>query len=337
MKEFLRCGAPTEIVDICKDYKAELISSIKLYYQGNIIESQLKINKLINEFSDDNTIAISGVNDSIAFMDNSSNSNIGEVQFFRARLNDKVLDFSAKEMLHIPFKMRQIVKSGRFSIPGLPCLYLGNSSYSCWIEMGRPADFQFNVSPVILDNTQKILNLTVSIRDLIEIQELEEVVEDSILQERLVTMIKLLILNISTSYRISEQNRNFKSEYILAQMIMLASKSRGLDGILYFSKQVEDELFASVVGINLVLFATYNGEEEFSEICEHLDIGDSFNFSMFKQLLHSLTYNNYDLRIMHSGKIKNIGTFNRKFPYAETAFFEFDKYLFANWNRNKND
>lgn len=89
-------------------------------------------------------------------------------------------------------------------------------------------------------------------------------VEDSILNERLVTMIKLLILNIRTSYRISEQNRNFKSEYILAQMIMLACKSRGLDGILYFSKQVEDELFASAVGINLVLFATYNGEEEFS-------------------------------------------------------------------------
>lgn len=55
-----RCGAPTEIVDICKDYKTKLILSIKLYYQGNIIESQLKINELINEFSDDNTIAIPG-------------------------------------------------------------------------------------------------------------------------------------------------------------------------------------------------------------------------------------------------------------------------------------
>lgn len=29
-----------------------------------------------------------------------------------------------------------------------------------------------------------------------------------------------------------------------------------------------------------------------------------------------------------------VGTKNHFFPYTETQFFEFDKYLFANWHRD---
>ena len=43
--------------------------------------------------------------------------------------------------------------SYRFSIPGITSLYLGNTSYACWIEMGRSAEHDFNVSSVVLDNS----------------------------------------------------------------------------------------------------------------------------------------------------------------------------------------
>ena len=68
-------------------------------------------------------------------------------------------------MLHLPKEMRAKSGNYRFSIPGNPSLYLSNSSYGCWIETGFPSEINFNVSPVILDGTQKIFNLAVSSRD----------------------------------------------------------------------------------------------------------------------------------------------------------------------------
>lgn len=41
-------------------------------------------------------------------------------------------------MFHIPITMRRQVGTERYSIPGYPCLYLGNSIYVCWEEMNRP-------------------------------------------------------------------------------------------------------------------------------------------------------------------------------------------------------
>lgn len=329
--ELINCKAEETIVSVAKLYRDKIINSIELYYQGNIIDAQSTINELIDDFNDD-SIAISHINDSIAFPSPRKGVK-SEVQFFRARLAENVTDFPAKDMLHIPFSKRDIVKSERFSIPGLPCLYLANSTYTCWIEMGCPADHKFNVSPVVLDNTQRIFNLTVSIRDLMDYTTIENSENDNH-EESIIALIKLLMLSMGTSFKVaSGSDRNFKAEYILPQMIMLACKHRNLDGVTYYSKQVTDDIFAHVVGVNLVLFASYNGEKELSNICEHIEISDSFNYSMFKQLMPSLLCKSYDLRILDSPYITNIGSFDRQFPYRETQFFAFDQYLFANWNR----
>lgn len=324
IEELSRCGLNKKILEKILDYKNQVINSIELYYQGDLVNSQLIINKMIYEFND--APAITNINNSIAFPGMDS-----EVQFFRARLSENVKTFEAKDMLHIPFDKRSIVQSARFSIPGLPCLYLGNTTYVCWIEMGNPADHRFNVSPILLDNTQKVLNLTVTTNKLYEILALEGYKPS---ESDLHSLLKLMILTLATSYRVNESNRTFKSEYIISQMIMLACKNKGLDGITYYSKRVDDEAFASTAAINLVLFAKYNGEEKLSEaLCNHLEIDDSFNFSMFKQLLPYQCCKEYDLRILSSPYINNIGSFKRQIPYKETQFFEFDKYLFANWDR----
>lgn len=330
VSELKNSGASDRIVDDIKKYCEEVILSINLYYRGDLVEAQLAVNTMISEFGDEFP-AISDINSSIAFQ--GGGPDYTEVQFFRARLSENVIEFSANDMLHIPFNKRQIVKSERFSIPGLPCLYLGNSSYACWIEMGCPADHRFNVAPVVLNNTQKVLNLTATMNDLYEFNKTTTESTDEELENYVIKLLKLMVLTFCTSYKVKEENRNFKSEYILPQMIMLACKSRNLDGITYYSKRAQNEAFAYTVGVNLVLFATYNGEEHLSEICKHLDVGTSFNFAMFKQLLPCQCYKMYNLRILSSQFATNIGTEEHCFPYSETQFFEFDKYLFANWKR----
>lgn len=88
-----------------------------------------------------------------------------EIQFFRCRIGNPSNAYEAKDMLHLPLKLRSKSGNYRFSIPGNPSLYLANSSYGCWIETGFPPENDFNVSPVLLDGTQKVFNLVVSIRD----------------------------------------------------------------------------------------------------------------------------------------------------------------------------
>ncbi len=64
-------------------------------------------------------------------------------------------------MLHIPFCNRELVSTQRFSVPGVPCLYLGTTSYVCWLEMDKPQDNIFNVSAFELPENLNILNLVI--------------------------------------------------------------------------------------------------------------------------------------------------------------------------------
>ena len=56
---------------------------------------------------------------------------------YKCRENTKLFHFSKDEMFHIPYDKRNLVGNQRFSLSGLPCLYLGGSSYICWEELGR--------------------------------------------------------------------------------------------------------------------------------------------------------------------------------------------------------
>ena len=248
-----------------------------------------------------------------------------EIQFFRCRIGNPSNTYKAKDMLHLPQKLRAKSGNYRFSIPGNPSLYLSNSSYGCWIETGFPSESEFNVSPIFLDGTQKILNLVVSLRDFHALNELEE--------NRVHCWLKLYMLTIATSYRIKEVGRTFKSEYIISQSIMMACKKLGYDGVAYYSKRVNDEIFA-LCAINLALFVDYEGE--YSKIVDHMKIDDAFNFGLYKQLFTSLTYKNYELRAARTGFITNIGSYDRQYPYNETKFFEFDKFLFSSWRDKPN-
>ena len=42
------------------------------------------------------------------------------------------------DLFHIPFYLRHLVGPMRYSVAGLPCLYLGGSTQVCWRELGEP-------------------------------------------------------------------------------------------------------------------------------------------------------------------------------------------------------
>lgn len=138
------------------------------------------------------------------------------------------------------------------------------------------------------------------------------------------------MLMIATSYRVNEDKRAFKSECIISQSVMMACKRVGYDGVAYFSRRVSDKAFA-YCAIDLALFVNFDGE--YSSLIKHIKMDDPLNYFVFKQLLPSLKYKEYDLRTANNPLITNIGNYDRQYPYRETEFFEFDKFLFASWEK----
>lgn len=320
IRQAIKAGADAQSLWILNKYKNKILEALNCYYHADIAKCNTIIRNLIKDV-ESNSFAVSPLYKSYAFPGDYST----EIQFFRCRKGDSSKAFTAKDLLHLPKSLRAKSGNYRFSIPGNPSLYLANSSYGCWIESGFPPDNEFNVSPVLLDGTQKILNLAVSIRDVHGLNEFEPC--------RIHCWLKLCMLAIATSYRIKEPGRTFQSEYIISQSIMMACKRLGYDGVAYYSKRVSDEIFA-LCAINLALFVDYKGE--YSDTIKHIKMDDPFNYGLYRHLMLSQTYKNYTLRSTRTGFTTNIGTYDRQHPYNETYFSDFDKFLFSTWKDKPN-
>ena len=118
---------------------------------------------------------------------------------------------------------------------------------------------------------------------------------------------------------------------------MLACKNNGFDGLTYFSCQVESQDFAQAA-INLVLFAPQNKiTDEYSEMCSHIKVRDSFNYFTFRQLKISPDELNFQLRWLRTRRVNNIYDYDRQFYYGRTDFCLFDKFLFQGWKYDQID
>lgn len=321
LRQAVNAGADEESQKIIRKYKNKIIESINCYYCADIAKSNTIIYNLLKDIGDD-PFAVNTLENSCAF----PGIHGQELQLFRSRTGNPSKAFTAKEMSILPLSSRSKSGNYRFSIPGNPSLYLANSSYGCWIETGFPSEIDFNVSPVLLDGTQKIFNLAVTIRDFHHMNEFEA--------DRVHCWLKLYMLSIATSYRIKEEGRTFKSEYVVSQAIMMACKKLGYDGVAYYSKRVDDEIFA-LCAINLALFSNYGKKSNSLE--KHMKIDDSFNYFLFTQLNVSLKYREYPLRSVSTGFITNIGGYDRQYPYREVSFYEFDQFLFSTWVNKPGD
>lgn len=305
-------------ITIAKQYSNKVCEAVREYYNGNIGKCHRIIENLIRGCSN-HELAVSELSKSRAFPGTEG----AEIQFFRARKISDARVLQPRDMLHIPLQQRGKSGNYRFSIPGVISLYLANTSYGCWIEMDKPAEHDFYVSPVILDGSQKVFNLAVMSRDLSELNDGNE--------EFVHCWIKLLVLMIATSYKVEEANRTFRSEYIVSQSVMLACKKLGFDGVAYYSKRVEGELL-SFAAINLALFVGFDRNSGYGSICRHLKIDEPMNYQLFKQLSYAATYQRYSLRVNATPYITNIGNYKRQYRYSETEFYRFDEHLFGRWD-----
>ena len=236
--------------------------------------------------------------------------------FFRARCSDEITDFKIKDILHVPFSQRYKVRTERFGLPGIPCLYLGTSSYVCWLESGRPADYRFNISTLTLPDELRIFNLAVNS------QKLAYYAEN--FPSHIKTAFRLLLLSIATSFKVKQKNRDFKSEYIISHLITLSCIKLGLDGIAYFSKQLNNDLRALGIGINIAFFVPYEPDPDSFDLSKVVKVTTPLNFSSFKQLNTDASSSS----IINSNESKYIEmNSDLTVKYSDTQFCRLDNYL----------
>lgn len=316
-------GADRDSLEIIENYRDKIIDALTLYYSADIAGCNNIVENIIRELQND-PYATSELKDSDAFPGDKGS----EIQFFRCRTGDPSRSYTVKDMLHLSRDNRAKAGNYRFSIPGNPSLYLANSSYGCWIETGYPSDDMFNVAPVVLDGKQRILNLAIAPGNF-------AILEAFDYNANMVhCWLRLFMLSIATSFRVNETDRQFRSEYVISQSIMMACKRLGYDGVAYYSKRVVDELFASFA-INLALFVEY--DDLYSKITRHMKMDAPYNYAVYKKLNQSLKHRQYELRSTSAPYLHNIsfGDFYRQYPYEETDFYQFDQFMFASWSDDR--
>lgn len=135
-------------------------------------------------------------------------------------------------MYHIPLNKRRIVNTQRYSFPGLPCLYLCSSVYTCWVETNRPSFDSFQVAALKV-------NENVKNKTLLDLSNIPQRL-DSLKEEESFNIDEYLLywpLLAVCSIKVSDESVPFKPEYIFPQFVLEYILENKLDyiGIKYAS------------------------------------------------------------------------------------------------------
>lgn len=328
-----------------------LITSLEYYYNADIYKARKNILDLLSKYVD-NRFIVSNLNENYAFRgiapfkdlydENYAYDQMNDthLSFFKSRIGDN--KFNRKDMLHIPFSKRELVKTQRFSIPGVPCLYLGTTSYVCWLEMDKPQDNIFNVSSYKIKKELKILNLVLD-QMLINGHAAQVISCNSNKKTNnlnmLKTMIEIFPLICSTSFRVKNIHREFKSEYIISQLVMQCIEELDIDGIAYTSKKASDSFISYPQCVNLALpikcgskLEINSESDEYGEICNQIYLTQPVNLSEYLKIDRPNMFikeQSYLNCCFNDDFTSNIELANINISYQDTIFSKFDNYIYS--------
>lgn len=177
--------------------------------------------------------------------DNSSSNDNSKL--LRIRVSKKQLS-AREEMFHIPFSKRHLVANQRFSIAGLPCLYLGSSIYVCWLELGRKDFGELWITGYRSQNNFKLLNLAYDLNIIINQYEKNEI--DS---EQFINYFLLWPLVMASCFQVKYPKAPFHEEYIIPSLLLqwITFKNENIVGLKYLSTKLES-YDNSKYGVNYV-------------------------------------------------------------------------------------
>lgn len=213
---------------------------LNCYYQGKTFDSF----KLFTDF----------INDFPLFPFRFPKHNYPQgTSFFRIRTKGFLNDhqkFQRSDMFHHAFELRGKVATQRYSIPGFPCLYIGDSLYVCWEELNRP-DLR-KVQAVRLVNTQAFSVFGIDFSVYGNSRKINTITERNTLINYLLFWPLFAVCSIEVEDNC--KGNPFKREYIFPQLLLQSCSiffentynsitMSAISGIQYSSTRVKSNLY----------------------------------------------------------------------------------------------
>lgn len=163
--------------------------------------------------------------------------------FYRMRKIENRKNVPYKEMFHIPFDKRGIISTQRYSFPGYPCLYLGESIYACWEELGRPLMGESMVSRFVCKSELRLVDLrTPTYTDW---------------NDNFDKYLFFFPIIIACSFKVNSEHDSFKPEHIIPQLIM--------EIIIKHNRKTQEDKY-----VHGVYYSSVNKNEDFKFANEKL-------------------------------------------------------------------
>lgn len=183
-----------------------------------------------------------------------------------------------EDLFHVPFQLRHLVRSQRYSISGWPCLYLGGSLLVCWEELRRPSFHTLSVAAFSATKNLSVLDLGCRPSVMFELHRPRSGCTLSFFgTEQMVSYLVCWPLVAACSIRVHRHEQSFVEEYIIPQLLLqwLRNEANDIDGLRYFSTRVEQADTAPRLAMDYVFPVKINSQRGF---CPNL--GKSFALTL---------------------------------------------------------
>ncbi len=341
------------VIKETKNIQTRITRAFNSQFNGN---AQSGINIIVNLVKKYNKKLVTEILDSYAFlgMDYYSGEKLEELYLYKGRVNSEnpYVNYSPEEMFHIPLDLRKLTTTQRYSMPGIPCIYLAQNSYVVWKEMQMPRFDSLSVSAFkIKDDHLKMIDLTYPFKIVSELicdpddfKNTYERHNDTTSAKLIIGNLSLFPLTVAVSIKCKEENRKFKSEYVIPQLLMYALK-KDIIGIAYHSNEIptSNNMFATNIAIPIIDF---NPKEKYGNVKQYIEVTEPINFDYFNKFYNQETVmkniNTFAKGINNGSIFSNIqplSTFNKliftwtnasydkDIQYSKTPFYNFDDYI----------
>lgn len=323
----------------------KILLAYDLYFAGHLEEAIEQIASLLDTFKSTYVVPL-GKSYGIKCQDIYFHPEIKDedVYFVRGReIPVSSFEINKANLYHIPFNKRELIKGERFSVYGIPCLYLANCTYVAEKELkseNKLDTFYATFKPTKDFLDKKIIDL--SMPDLITdvsngyvpviggrhnltIEEKCQFLRDS----------PSYLLNIACRIQCDEENRNFKSEYVIPQLVMYCLDRLGCVGVVYESSCCKEfDMLQTCFA-----FPAFKKEKDDSLYSDNLinsfEISSGFNYSQFVSKRHSTSILKGDNPFTKDYAVCNKGYFGHLYQGQDlacydrnTPYYKTDKYAF---------
>lgn len=294
------------LISIQKTFIDGLIKSLELYHDGQPAKAYSEFEKTMDTLIKNDSDALS-MN---VFTEGNS--------FYRIRLKKDNFPFSKQEMFHIPFELRGIVPTQRYSIPGFPSLYLSKTLYVAWEEMRRPSINEFQAIRLINERQVAYLDLTPP-----------NLVMD-ILDSKAYRYLMIWPLVLCCSIKVKNVNDIFKPEYIIPQLLLQWIRNKDeVHGIKFSSTHINHQSTGDLY--NIVFPVRENKDHGYcSTLTSYFKLTTPISWQLLEYATggQNFIYNKDELKLIDDKIPKGLEVIEgRRYTYSYSVLGMLERYL----------